>query len=164
MRTAITNNTGLRLAALFVLGALSFSIPNSQAQPKPRAKTGAASITITTEPNAIVWLDEIRRGTTDATGKLTLTKISSGRHTLRVRANGFKETTTALLPGRRGNVAVKLVRTSDQAELTFQQAENAREQAKDDESRQKAAELYRRALTLRPAFPAAHVGLARVLM
>ena len=163
MRTGI-NTRRSRLAALFVLIALSFSVPGSQAQLKPRAKTGAASITITTEPNAIVWLDEIRRGTTDAAGKLTLTKISSGRHTLRVRANGFKETTTPLLPGRRGNVAVKLVRTSDQAELTFQQAETAREQAKDDESRQKAAELYRSALTLRPVFPAAHVGLARVLM
>ena len=163
MQTVI-NTRRLRLAALFVLIALSFSIPGSQAQLKPRAKTGAASITIITEPNAIVWLDEIRRGTTDATGKLTLTKISSGRHTMRVRANGFKEATTALLPGRRGNVAVKLVRTSDQAELTFQEAETAREQAKDDESRQKAAGLYRSALTLRPAFPAAHVGLARVLM
>ena len=163
MRTG-TNTRRSRLAALFVLIALSFSVPGSQAQRKPRAKSGAASITIITEPNAIVWLDEIRRGTTDAAGKLTLTKISSSRHTLRVRANGFKEATTPLLPGRRGNVAVKLVRTSDQAELAFQEAETAREQAKDDESRQKAAELYRSALTLRPAFPAAHIGLARVLM
>jgi len=165
MRTGITKNTRRsRLAALFVLIAVSFSIPGSQAQLKPRAKTGTASITIITEPNAIVWLDEIRRGAADAAGKLTLTKISSGRHTMRVRANGFKEVTTPLLPGRRGNVAVKLVRTSDRAELTFQEAETAREQAKDDESRQKAAELYRHALTLRPAFPAAHVGLARVLL
>jgi tetratricopeptide (TPR) repeat protein len=164
MRTSITRNARRsRLTALLVLIPLSFSISNSQAQRKPRATTGAASITITTEPNAIVWLDEIRRGTTDAAGKMTLTKISSSRHTLRVRANGFKEATTPLLPGRR-NVAVRLLRTSDQAELTFQEAETAREQAKDDESRQKAAELYRRAVTLRPAFPAAHVGLARVLM
>lgn len=76
---------------------------------------------------------------------------------------GFKETTTTLLPGRRSQ-AVKLIRTTDQAELAFQQAEDAREKAKDDESRKKAAELYRLTLKLRSAYPAAHVGLARVLL
>src|SRR4051794_40174855 len=105
-----------------------------------------ASLTITSEPNAIVWIDDIRRGTTDASGKLTLTKISAGRHSVRVRANGFKETTAALLPGRR-LLAVKLVTTTDPAELKFQEAESS--------SREKAAELYREAIKLRPAFPAA---------
>ena len=114
-----------------------------------------ASLTITTEPNAIVWIDEIKRGVTDASGKLTLTKVSAGRHSVRVRANGFKETTAALLPGRRA-LAVKLVTTTDPAELKFQEAESS--------SREKAAELYREAIKLRPAFPAAQVGLARVLM
>ena len=62
----------------------------------PPAIHAQAALTITTEPNAIVWIDEIRRGTTDASGKLSLTKVSPGRHTVRVRANGFKETTVAL--------------------------------------------------------------------
>ncbi len=118
-----------------------------------------ASLTITSEPNAVVWIDEIRRGTTDASGKLTLTKVSAGRHSVRVRANGFKETTAALLPGRRA-LAVKLVATTDPAELKFQEAETAREKG----SLQNAADLYREAIKLRPAFPAAQVGLARVLM
>ncbi len=118
-----------------------------------------ASVTITSEPNAVVWIDEIRRGTTDASGKLTLTKVSAGRHSVRVRANGFKESTAALLPGRRA-LAVKLVATTDPAELKFQEAETAREKA----SLQNAADLYREAIKLRPAFPAAHVGLARVLL
>lgn len=121
------------------------------------------SLVITTEPNAIVWIDEIRRGTTDASGKLSLTRISPGRHTVRVRANGFKETSVALAPGRR-TLVVKLIPTTDQAELLFQQAETAREKARDDAARQKAVELYREAIKLRPAFPAAHVGLARLLM
>lgn len=125
-----------------------------------RAQT---SLTITTEPNAIVWIDEIRRGTTDASGKLTLTKVSAGRHSVRVRANGFKESTVALLPGRR-TLAVKLLPTADPAELKFQEAEVAREKARDDPSLEKAAELYREAIKLRPAFPIANVGLARVLM
>ena len=122
-----------------------------------------ASLTIMSEPNAIVWIDEIRRGTTDDSGKLILTKISTGRHVVRVRAKGFKEATAPLLPGRRV-LAVKLLPTTDQAELLFQDAEIAREKARGDEALKKAADLYREAIKLRPAFPAAHVGLARVLM
>jgi tetratricopeptide (TPR) repeat protein len=121
------------------------------------------ALTITTEPNAIVWIDEIRRGTTDASGKLSIAKVSAGRHSVRVRANGFKEAVTLLLPGRRA-LDVKLVRTTDQAELSFQEAETAREKARDDASLQKAADLYRDAIKARPAYPAAQVGLARVLM
>lgn len=120
-------------------------------------------LAITTEPNAVVWIDEIRRGTTDGAGKLMLTRVSAGRHSVRVRANGFKEITAALLPGRR-TLAIKLVPTTDPAELKFQEAEAAREKARDDAALQGAADIYREAIKLRPAFPAAQVGLARVLM
>jgi tetratricopeptide (TPR) repeat protein len=135
----------------------------AQRKPPPAVKS-PRSLTILTEPNAIVWLDEIRRGPTDAGGRLPLAKVSSGAHSLRVRAGGFKEATMPIQAAQRGEIRVRLVRTTDEAELTFQQAETAREQAKDDQSRQQAADLYRRSLRLRPAFPAAHVGLARVLM
>ena len=140
---------------LVVLVVLLFSVA-----PSIHAQT---ALTITTEPNAIVWIDEIRRGTTDASGKLSIAKVSAGRHAVRVRANGFKETVTPLLPGRRA-LDVKLVRTTDQAELLFQEAETAREKARDDPSLQKAADLYRQTIKARPAYPAAQVGLARVLM
>jgi tetratricopeptide (TPR) repeat protein len=136
-----------------------FSQRRSKAAPLP----SSISLTVTTEPNAIIWIDDIRRGVSDASGTLELKKISAGRHTLRVRAMGFKEVTMPLLAGRR-SLAVKLVRTTDQTELAFQQAEDAREKAKDDASRQKATELYRATLKLRPAYPAARVGLARVLL
>jgi len=126
-------------------------------------RTPPIALTVTTEPNAIIWIDEVRRGSTDASGKLSLEKLSPGRHTLRVRAEGFKETTTPLVPGRK-TIAVKLLTTTDQAELLFQQAETARDNARDDAAKEKAADLYREAIELRPAFPAAQVGLARLLM
>ena len=81
-----------------------------------------------------------------------------------MRANGFKETTVPTTASVRGEISVRLVRTTDQAELSFQQAETARETAKNEEDRQKAVGLYRDALKARAAFPAAHVGLARVLL
>jgi tetratricopeptide (TPR) repeat protein len=48
--------------------------------------------------------------------------------------------------------------------LLFQQAEDAREKARDDAARQQAADLYRETLKARASFPAARVGLARVLL
>lgn len=157
----IDGASALKMVAAILLIVASSTAP---AFAQRTTATPAASITINTEPSAIIWLDEIRRGTADATGKLTLNKVAAGRHILRIRANGFKEATLPLLPGRRGNVSVKLVRLTDAAELAFQRAETSREQAKDDEARQQAAESYREALKLRPAFPAARVGLARVLL
>jgi Tfp pilus assembly protein PilF len=154
--------------ATVLLGSMSGSVFEVNAQKRNSARrvpavTPLSSLTITTEPNAIIWIDEIRRGQTDTAGKLEIKKVSVGAHTLRVRAMGFKESTSRLLPGKR-NVSLKLLPTSDQAELLFQQAEAAREQAKDDDSRRKAEDLYNEALKIRPAFPAAHVGLARVLL
>jgi tetratricopeptide (TPR) repeat protein len=156
----------MRLAiclALLMLGAFN---SGASAQPRPGVSTaaGTRTLSIATEPNAIVWIDEIRRGTTSAGGTLTDVKVSSGAHTLRVRANGFKEASMPLTAVSRGEIKVPLLRTTDQAELAFQQAETARDAARDDEARQKAVELYRRTLKLRPAFPAAHVGLARLLL
>ena len=163
-------NYSNRSVLLIALAALVVSMvaPGVYAQrrKKPAAAPSAAlkSLTVSTEPEAIVWLDEVRRGVTDASGRLNLTNVSAGRHTLRVRASGFKETTLPLSPAQRGEIAVRLTRTTDQAELIFQQAEAAREKARDDEARKEAAETYRRALALRPKFPAARLGLARVLL
>jgi hypothetical protein len=125
--------------------------------------SASKTITISTEPNAIVWVDEIRRGVTDTSGNLTLKIFSSGGHTLRVRANGFREMSIPVL-GTRAKIKVELARTHDPAELAFQEAETERDQARDAAAKQHAAEFYRKALNLRPAFPAAHVGLARILL
>ncbi len=150
----------LALAVLLIAASATPFLAQRRNSP---AVSSANAVTITTEPDAIIWIDEIRRGTTDTSGRLEVKKVSASRHMVRVRASGFKEASVPLLPGRR-SLTVKLVRTTDQAELTFQEAELAREQARDDEARRKAEELYRSALKLRPVFPAARVGLARVLL
>lgn len=151
-------------SALILLGVLSLVPGNAVvhqrgATPPPRS----GSLTISSEPAAIVWIDEIRRGVTDSTGALEINNVSAGRHTVRVRALGFKETSLPLVAGRR-SFAVKLIRSTDQSELIFQRAEDAREKARDDAARQEAVRLYRDALKLRAAYPAARVGLARVLL
>ena len=164
-----------RLLYIIALATVSVSLsaPEAFAQrggAAARKKKPAAaavsnrSLNIRTEADAIIWLDEVRRGVTNAEGLLKVEKVTAGRHTLRVRASGFREKTLTILPAQRGDIEVRLVRTTDKAELIFQQAEAAREKAKDDEARRAAAELYRRAIELRPSFPAAHLGLARILL
>lgn len=140
------------------------SLAQHRTRRTPATSSSSRSITIRTEPNAIVWIDEVRRGVTDREGKLVIKTAAAGRRILRVRASGFKETSIVLLPARRGTVAVRLVRTTDRAELSFQQAEAAREKARDDVAQKEAEELYRNAIKLRPRFAEAHLGLARVML
>ena len=157
----------LRVALAAALVALLLTAPASNAsaqkstRPRPPAasQASARTLVVSTQPNAVVWVDEVRRGVTDAEGKLSLA-LTPGRHTLRVRARGFAERTLALTPAQRGALQVKLTPTADEAELLFQQAEEAREKGG---GAQQSIELYRRALKLRPRFPAARVGLARAL-
>ncbi|MCA1629150.1 MAG: tetratricopeptide repeat protein [Acidobacteria bacterium] len=169
--TAAGTTRRARIRALFFLisAALILTPPHASAQkrkprtaPKPAAASSSKTITVATEPNAVVWLDEVRRGAADEQGQLELKTVPPTRHSLRVRAAGFGERVVQLLPTQRGRVEVKLAPTTDEAELAFQRAEEAREKAT-AESRKSAVELYRRALTLRPRYPAAHVGLARAL-
>ncbi len=152
------------LAVLVVTASLCASDASAQKRKQPAGQASAKSITVRTEPNAIVWIDEVRRGMTDAEGTLAIKNVSAGRHVLRVRAVGFKESSMTLTLAQRGEVSVRLVRTTDEAEILFQQAEVAREKARDEEARREAAELYRRSLKVRPKFAAANVGLARVLL
>ena len=156
-------NARIFLASLLLVFSSDLTVSQRRVNPGQRSPE-ARMLTIVSEPGAIVWLDEIRRGAVEVAGRLLLSKVPAGAHSLRVRANGFREVTMPVLPAQRGEIHVRLLRTTDQAELTFQQAETARETAKDEAARQKAADLYRQALKLRMAFPSAHVGLARVLL
>ena len=115
-------------------------------------------ITVITEPNAIVWLDDIKYGKTDDSGKLEIKTVSAGRHAIRVRADGFKQTTQNLLPAQKGEVKIALTKTTDEAELAFQEAERML-----SVDREKAVEAYRKAIKLRPKYPEAYLALARVL-
>jgi tetratricopeptide (TPR) repeat protein len=115
-------------------------------------------VTIISEPGAAVWIDGVRFGETGTDGRLAIRSLSEGRHSVRVRADGFGESSKTLLPAAGGDLRVALAKTTDKAELAFQNAE--RLSLRD---REKAVAAYRTAIELRPAFPAAYIGLARVL-
>lgn len=153
----IHNNPNKNLfLKIFGFGLIALFTFSAAAQ---KAKTPAVqlkTITIVTEPKATVWLDDVKRGETDESGKLTIKYSLPGARKLRVRADGFKEVSQNLLPTQKGEVKITLVKTNDEAELAFQQAEA-------ESDKQKAAELYRQAINSRPNYAEAHLGLARAL-
>ncbi len=125
---------------------------SAQAKP-PRA---LRSITFVTEPSATVWIDGVRYGVTDAKGRLTVSSVLPGIRALRVRARGFAEVSKPLPAASRGDVIVKLIKTTDEAELAYQSAE-----ALTTVDREKAIAEFQRAVKLRPKYFEAFIGLAR---
>lgn len=117
-----------------------------------------SNVSVSTEPNAKIWLDDVLRGTSDAGGKLEIKPITAGAHRLRVRADGFKEISQNLPAVQRGEVKIALVKTTDQAEITYQEAEKLV-----SSDREKAIAAYRKTVGLRPKYAEAYIGLARVL-
>lgn len=115
------------------------------------------TVTVSTVPEAVVWIDDVKRGTTDENGKLTINFVTSGIRKIRVRGYGFKETTQNLLPAQ-SQVKVNLIKTTDQGELTFHEAEKM---IKLD--RREAIKLYEKATSLNPKLAPAYVELARAL-
>ena len=156
----IIDDKGNFFYALIFFGLLCVFAFMTTAQVKKTAAQNSnfRQITIITEPNAIVWLDDIRYGKTAENGKLEIKTVSAGRHSIRVRADGFKQATQNLLPAQKGDVKIALTKTTDEAELAFQEAERTL-----SSDREKAAELYRKAIKLRPKYAEAHLALARVL-
>ena len=122
------------------------------------AAAQSRSLTVVTEPNSAVWVDGILFGKTGTDGSLKIRTVPAGTHTLRIRADGFKEASKPITATQNGEVKVALTKTEDPAELAFQQAE--RQSVRD---REKAAAGYRTAIKLRPNYIAAYLGLARVL-
>lgn len=147
----------VKTAIFLAVGLIAVSV---YGQPKRAAASAQfRTINVTTQPDTTVWIDGVRYGKTSADGKLDVKTLPAGAHTLRLRCDGYKEKSQALTAAQKGEIKIDLVRTTDEAELAFQEAE--RLTASD---REKAAAAYRKALKLRPSYAEASLALARVLL
>ncbi len=115
------------------------------------------SVIINTEPNATVWVDNVKYGETNENGSINIGLPKTGNHTLKVRADGFSEALQPLTAAQ-SSVKVTLKPTTDPAELKFQEAERLSQLDRD-----KAIVAYRAAIKLKPNYINAHIGLIRVL-
>jgi tetratricopeptide (TPR) repeat protein len=149
-----------RVRTLFFFLLLLVSVPSSLLCQTRNAASSLKTreLLISTEPGAVIWIDGVRFGKTDSSGVLKIKTVAPGGHTIRARADGFKEKTQPLTPLQKGSISIPLLKTSDEAELAFQEAERLTSVDRD-----KAVDAYRKAIKLKPAFPEAFVSLARVL-
>ena len=145
------------LLVVFV-SSFVFSIPIFSQTKRFSEHSQFRTVKISTEPGTIIWIDGIRYGKTDKAGILEIMTVSSGAHTLRLRADGYKEKTQPLAATQKGEIAVSLIKTDDAAEIAYQEGERL---TTDD--REKSTDAYRRAVKARPNYPDAYIGLARVL-
>ncbi|MCB1025314.1 MAG: tetratricopeptide repeat protein [Acidobacteria bacterium] len=121
------------------------------------SQTKARALSVETEPGAAVWVNDVKRGVTDSAGKIEIRPVSPGILSLRVRAKGFKETALRITAAQK-TVKVALVKTSDPAEIAFQEGEAAL-----GDDTEKAIELYQRSIKLDPKYLNAYIALARAL-
>src|SRR4051812_17723560 len=118
MKNFSYKNLALTSAALMLLLSVA-----GHSQAFRSAAPSGRSITVQSEPDAVVWLDGVHYGKTDKSGGLAIPTVSPGAHTLRVRADGFKEKTQPITALQKGPVSVSLIKTTDEAELAYQEAE-----------------------------------------
>lgn len=114
-------------------------------------------VTVTSEPSATVWVDGVKYGQTDESGKIEFGIPKTGNRSLRVRADGFAEISRTLTAAQ-SSIKIPLKSTTDPAELKYQEAERLSLLDRD-----KAIAAYREALALKPTYINAHIGLIRVL-
>lgn len=145
------------LGRLTLIAALGFSFAAATgAHAQARRSQPLRPITVIAEPGSTVWIDGVRYGVTDDKGRLAISSVLPGVRVVRVSAPGFAAMTKRLPAATRGDVTIKLVKTTDEAELAFQAAE-----AQTTVDREKAIAEYQRAIKLRPKYFEAHIGLAR---
>lgn len=140
-------------ASLAVFSTVALSQPAKLA-----TSTQFRAITIVTEPKTAVWIDGVSFGKTDSMGKLEIKTVTPGIHSLKMRADGYKEKSQVLTALQKGEIRITLVKTADESELAYQEGERLAFADRD-----KSSNSYRQAVRLRPNYPEAYLGLARVL-
>lgn len=124
--------------------------------------SNSSSLTVKTSPGAIIWVDTLRYGAVPQNGELVVKNVAAGARTVRARLKGKREAaqTITLAADSPQSIQIALSTPADPAELSFQTAEELRDRGKSAD----AIKEYRRAIQLRPRYPAARLGLARSLL
>ncbi|HVF89595.1 MAG TPA: tetratricopeptide repeat protein [Blastocatellia bacterium] len=146
--------------ALVLLASLPI-LARAQAAPgrslKPPPSTGALKVS-TGQPGSVVFINNVRHGSTNDSGELDLPRARAGTFPVRVRTVGYSDWTGRVIVGGAART-LKVVQqpTSDQATLHYQQGDALRDRGKYPDS----VKEYEQALAIRTPFPEARIALAR---
>ena len=126
-----------------------------------RPESAGASLTVTTRPDSVIFINNVRHGRTDESGVFEV-KLKAGSYAVRVRAVGFSDwkAPVVLTSGATKALKVTVEPTSDQALLHYQRGDDLREKLKNKD----AVKEYEEALGLRAVFPEARIALTRSLI
>lgn len=125
-----------------------------------RARTGALKV-ITGHPDSVVFVNNVRHGTTRENGEVDLPRVRAGSYPVRVRTVGYADWkgSTIIAAGGSRTLKVTQQQTADEPTLRYQKAEALRDKGRNKD----AIEEYKQALALR-SFPEARIGMSRSLI
>lgn len=159
-RTAIVSR--LFVCSLVLLVALNFSFAAAQI----RGATGAGRATgkvkiITGQPGSVVFINNVRHGSTNENGELDLPRVISGSHPVRVRTVGYVDGKASLVVVAGASRTLRVVQqpTSDAATIHNQKGDSLRDKGRNKD----AVEEYKQALALRNSAEA-RIAMARSLI
>ncbi|MBO0722696.1 MAG: tetratricopeptide repeat protein [Blastocatellia bacterium] len=150
------------LYRLLAIAVLALSLSNNLFA---QEESAASLLTITAKQGTLIWVDSLEYGAVSDSGELTVRNLRAGVHLVRARLKGMREITQTikLAADSQESIEVKFSAAADEAEESFQIAEELRERGEHEE----AIKAYRKAIKLRPptrhGYPAARLGLARSL-
>lgn len=139
-----------------------FSQSRRTSVPSTRS-VGTGSLTVTTGlPDSVVWINNVRHGNTDGSGKLTLTHVRAGGFPVRVRTLGFEDWHGRVLirAGSAHQLKVDQKPTTNPALIHLEKGDQFRDQAKNDE----AVKEYKLAIEADSSLDDARIGMARCLI
>jgi hypothetical protein len=129
------------------------------AMAKPRA--GSLKV-VTGRPDSVVFINNVRHGTTGENGEVNLPRVMVGSHPVRVRTVGFTDWNGRIVITEGATATLKVSQqqpTIDEPTLHYQKAEALRDKGKNRD----AVEEYKQALALR-SNPQARIGMTRSLI
>ncbi|HEY6327971.1 MAG TPA: tetratricopeptide repeat protein, partial [Blastocatellia bacterium] len=137
-------------------GGISSPIASRAGHPQ-----GAVKV-ITGAEGSVVFINNVRHGTTDQSGELDLAYVRAGSFPIKVRTTGYADFhgEITIIAGAQRVLKIKQLPTHDEGLIDFQKAEALRDGRKDEE----AVKEYQEAIRLKPTLVEARIGLARVLI
>lgn len=123
--------------------------------------TGALKVITGTEGSA-VFINNIRHGTTSASGELALPRVWAGSYPVRIRTVGYADFhgVITVRSGEERTLKIKQSPTHDEATIHYQRGEAFRDARKDED----AVREFQEAIRLYHGLTPARIGLARVLI